>query len=71
MDNPLDAMDEQIVVVNRVLAKAGLGHVPVEKLVLISGLTPLPGTTVSMWAVSTMGSPSPGSRAKTLKPLEL
>ena len=34
VDNPLDAMDEQIVVVNRVLAKAGLGHVPVEKLVL-------------------------------------
>ena len=33
VDNPLDAMDEQIVVVNRVLAKAGLGHVPVEKLV--------------------------------------
>ena len=36
VDNPLDAMDEQIVVVNRVLAKAGLGHVPVEKLVLFA-----------------------------------
>lgn len=34
--NPLDGMDEQIVVLNRVLGKAGLGHVPVEKLVLFA-----------------------------------
>ena len=34
--NPLDAMDEQIVVINRVLGRAGLGHVPVEKLVLFA-----------------------------------
>lgn len=36
VDNPLDDMDEQVVVVNRVLGKAGLGHVPVEKLVLFA-----------------------------------
>lgn len=35
-ENPLDQMDEQIVVINRVLGKAGLGHVPVEKLVLFA-----------------------------------
>lgn len=34
--NPLDDMDEQIVVINRVLSRAGLGHVPVEKLVLFA-----------------------------------
>lgn len=35
-ENPLDNMDEQIVVINRVLGRAGLGHVPVEKLVLFA-----------------------------------
>lgn len=35
-NNPLDQMDEQIVVVNRVLGRAGLAHVPVEKLVLFA-----------------------------------
>lgn len=34
--NPLERMDEQIVVVNRVLGKAGLGSVPVEKLLLFA-----------------------------------
>ena len=34
--NPLDGMDEQVVVINRVLGRAGLGHVPVEKLVLFA-----------------------------------
>ncbi len=34
--NPLDRMDEQIVVINRVLSRAGLGYVPVEKLVLFA-----------------------------------
>lgn len=36
VENPLNEMDEQIVVVNRVLSRAGLGHVPVEKLVLFA-----------------------------------
>lgn len=36
VENPLDKMDEEIVVLNRVLSKAGLGHVPVEKLVLFA-----------------------------------
>lgn len=38
VENPLDQMDEQIVVVNRVLGRAGLGHVPVEKLVLFADI---------------------------------
>ncbi len=36
--NPLDDMDEQVVVINRVLGKAGLGHVPVEKLVIFADI---------------------------------
>lgn len=38
VENPLDQMDEQIVVINRVLGRAGLGHVPVEKLVLFADI---------------------------------
>lgn len=37
-ENPLDRMDEEIVVLNRVLNKAGLGHVPVEKLIIFADI---------------------------------
>lgn len=36
VDNPLDDMDEQIVVLNRMLGRAGLRGIPVEKLVVFA-----------------------------------
>lgn len=38
VENPLDELDEQVVVLNRVLARAGLGDVPVEKLILFADI---------------------------------
>lgn len=37
-DNPLDSMDEQVVILNRILGRAGLGHVPVEKLIIFADI---------------------------------
>ena len=38
VDNPLDEMEEQIVVLNRLLGRAGIRGVPVEKLVIFADI---------------------------------